>query len=381
MLDGQLKHRVPLVLAGIIKLPACPGSDVDRLGVRRSREKQKHQDEEWGRAHEGLRVEGAGSDGSTLGYTNTIQVEPVLGYSVIAPLECWTQRSASAAHGDPMALWPKVAVIILAGLLVANAMILWIGISRQQRSLARLLRELVSHAGAAPPPVFPALESLPPPVARYFMRAFPRGPVATRIARFEQRGELRTEIEAQRWLPFDATHVVTPLAPGFVWNARVRIAPLLHVRVRDALVQGRGSGQVALLSAVRVSAAEGEVAMNSGSLHRFLAEAVWYPTALLPSSRLQWTGVNDSTALATLTDHGLSVSLEFRFNAAGEVAAIYTPARWGTFHGHYEQRAWEGHFRNYQVQGDVVVPSEGDVGWYVDGRWEPVWRGRILSVE
>jgi hypothetical protein len=54
---------------------------------------------------------------------------------------------------------------------------------------------------------------------------------------------------------------------------------------------------------------------------------------------------------------------------------------WGTFRGHYEQRHWEGHFRNYQVQGDVLVPSEGDVGWYVDGRRQPLWRGQMMKIE
>jgi hypothetical protein len=107
--------------------------------------------------------------------------------------------------------------------------------------------------------------------------------VAIRVARFAQRGELRTEVDAQRWLRFEASHMVTPLVPGFLWDARVRMAPLLHVRVRDALMQGEGSGEVALLSALRVSSAAGGMAVNSGSLHRFLAEAVWYPARFFPA--------------------------------------------------------------------------------------------------
>ena len=69
-----------------------------------------------------------------------------------------------------------------------------------------------------------------------------------------------------------------------MWNARVEVAPLLHVRVCDALVEGRGSGHVSLLSAFTVSSDSGTPEMNAGSLHRYLAEAVWYPVALLPSA-------------------------------------------------------------------------------------------------
>jgi hypothetical protein len=79
--------------------------------------------------------------------------------------------------------------------------------------------------------------------------------------------------------------------------------------------------------------------MKSGSLHRNLA--VWYPTALLPSSQLQWTHIDPTKALATLTNDHVSVSLEFRFADSGEVTGIYTPARWGTFAGGYRQVPWE----------------------------------------
>jgi hypothetical protein len=244
-----------------------------------------------------------------------------------------------------------------------------------------MISSLSSPLAYAPTQPLPSDDELPVPLARYFRRAFPSGAVLFRLARLEQEGELRTELENVRWLPFRATHLVTPEPPGFLWNARVEIAPLLHVRVRDALVLGRGSGEVALLSAFRVDGAEGTVEMNSGALHRFLAEAVWYPTALLPSGRLTWRGVNDTAALATLTNSGVAISLEFRFNRAGEIVSIFTPARWGTFHGRYQQRAWEGHFRHYQARGDVVVPTEGEVGWYVGNELKLVWRGRITDVE
>jgi hypothetical protein len=166
-----------------------------------------------------------------------------------------------------------------------------------------------------------------------------------------------------------------------VWNARVAVAPLLHVRVRDAYLEGSGSGHVSLMSAFGVSAASGTPEMNSGALHRFLAEAVWYPVALLPGLQLQWRPIDSSRALATLTDHGISVSLEFRFAETGEVTGIYTPARWGTFGGGYEQRPWEGHFRHYEATNGFRVPMEGDVGWYTDNEWHAVWKGTVLDLE
>ena len=200
-----------------------------------------------------------------------------------------------------------------------------------------------------------------------------------RSARFLQEGVLRASVRSERWLPFTARHTVQPLDVAFDWDARVRIAPLLHVRVQDSLAGGRGAGRVKLMSLVTLASAAGTPQMNSGSLHRFLGEAPWYPSALLPSESLRWRELDDGAAIATLTHSGSTVSLEFRFNAASEVAGIYTPARWGRFAGRYQQRAWEGHFMRYRRRAGMLVPDEGEVGWYDAGSWQCVWRGRILE--
>ncbi len=269
------------------------------------------------------------------------------------------------------------AVVLTVGLIAA----VWIGARREARGRTAHVERLMGAAGTAPAPSgFEALDSLPAPVARYLRRVLPERRTI-RVVRIRQAGRLRTDVRSERWLPFEAEHVAAPQAIGFVWNARVHVAPLVHVAVRDAYVRGEGSAHVSLLSWLPVGAAGGTPEMNSGALHRFLAEAVWYPTALLPASNLRWTAIDAGRALATLTDHGVSVSLEFRFADTGEVSGIYTPSRWGTFHGGYEQRPWEGHFGDYRMRDGVLVPTNGDVGWYAGERWQAVWDGTITAYE
>jgi hypothetical protein len=273
-----------------------------------------------------------------------------------------------------------VLLTIVAAFLVALSVAVWIGSHRQQRELSAEIDRLLRVAPDATEASWSELDSLPAPVARYLRWALPER-TSIRVVRIQQVGTLRTNVQSDRWMEFTAEQIAAPAATGFVWNARVTVVPLLHVRVLDAFVEGRGSGRVALLSAFTVSADAGTPEMNSGSLHRFLAEAVWYPTALLPSPKLRWSPIDGNTALATLTDHGISVSLEFRFTDTGEISGIYTPARWGAFGGGYQQRPWEGHFRNYHARGGIRVPTEGDVGWYSENEWHPVWRGTITSFE
>jgi hypothetical protein len=94
---------------------------------------------------------------------------------------------------------------------------------------------------------------------------------------------------------------------------------------------------------------------------------------------LKWAPVDDRKALATLTANGVTVSLEFRFNGRDEIIGIYTPARWGSIDGGFKQVAWEGHFRNYHARDGMIVPAEGEVGWYSTGRWLSVYKGTVTD--
>jgi len=272
-----------------------------------------------------------------------------------------------------------VHLVLIATLILGAA--LWLARLRQHRALAALMRSIETAARTARPRSagIQASETLPAPVARYLGHVLPAQSRWIRLARYEQSGSLRTGTRNHRWMPFTAAQVVAPGIPAFVWDAKVRFLPFLHVRVRDSLLHGRGAGQVSLLSALPISGAGGNPEINAGALHRFLAEAVWYPTALQPSPLLCWEPIDDTRASAALTCGGICVSLEFRFNEHHEVAGIYTPARWGSFEGGYRQVAWEGRFADYAEHDGVLVPTRGEVGWHDAGEWHAVWRGSIAA--
>jgi hypothetical protein len=196
-----------------------------------------------------------------------------------------------------------------------------------------------------------------------------------------QSGVLRTSTTTDAWSSFTARQVIVPPATGFVWNAKVETSLATHVRVLDSYIAGIGSGRVSILSAFAVASESGDPELNSGALHRYLAEAVWYPTALLPQSGVIWSPINDHSAMATVIDRGTSVSLEFRFNDVGEVVGIYSPGRFGRFDGEYKQMPWEGHFRDYQLRGDMRIPTYGEVGWYEGETLQLVWKGNLIDVQ
>ena len=55
-------------------------------------------------------------------------------------------------------------------------------------------------------------------------------------------------------------------------------------------------------------------------------------------------------------------SVEFRFNDADEVIAVYSPERYGRFDGENRIVEREGHFGDYRAQDGFWVPEHGEVG-------------------
>ena len=73
----------------------------------------------------------------------------------------------------------------------------------------------------------------------------------------------------------------------------------------------RGSMQASMFGLYSIVDQTGRPELNAGALQRFLGEAIWFPTALLPSTAVTWTPRDDRSAIVTLRD-GATVSLRVR---------------------------------------------------------------------
>lgn len=279
-----------------------------------------------------------------------------------------------------MGKWLVVAAVTVA---VGVAFVILVGQARESTNARRLAATLMESANrpSGGTVAFESFTGLPTPVARYFRHVLTDGQALVDVARIEQSGRLRTSIATDRWSPFTASQLVVPSAKGFLWDARVALPLATHVRVLDSYIAGAGSGRVSILSAVAVASEAGAPALNSGALHRYLAEGVWIPTALLPQAGVVWTPIDEHSALATLTNRGTRVSLEFRFNDIGEVTAIYSDGRFGKFDGEYRRNPWQGHFKDYEIHGGMRIPMYGEVGWYDSGVLHMVWQGRVVAAD
>jgi hypothetical protein len=279
-------------------------------------------------------------------------------------------------------MWIKIAVTVFALLLVGLGGTLVLGTHRW----CTMTRGFVSRLNASRQTLQPAtytvaeIESLPAPVARYFRTVLRDGQLIVAGTYLVQTGEFRMGEAEESWRPFGATQVFRSRPAGFVWDARIRLALGLCVHVRDAYVNGAESMRGELLGLVRLVDAHDTPELTAGALQRYLTEAVWFPTALLPSQGVQWTRIDDSTARATLTDGGTTVSLEFGFSQDGLITSAFTPSRYREVHGAYQPTPWLCRYADYAVHDGMRIPLAGAVEWQLPDRPLPYWRGRITAV-
>ena len=282
--------------------------------------------------------------------------------------------------------WSRAARIggaVAAGLVASGAAAAVVGTYAWRRGIARRAAALAQHAqlhrASEQRPFRRAdLSDLPAPVARYFAFALPDGQSRIHVARVRWAGDMRLQPNAA-WRPFTADQRFTASPPGFVWNAAVKMMPLIPVRVRDSYVAGNGEMLGRVGGVVSVVHEGGTREMASSALVRWLGEAAWFPTALLPGDGVTWQAVDDTTARATIADGDIRVSGDFRFAPTGEMTRM-TAMRFRDVDGTSVETPFEGRYDGFERRQGVMVPRSAEAALLLpEGRFA-YWRGRPTNI-
>ncbi|MDY0296856.1 MAG: hypothetical protein RB296_06010 [Acidobacteriota bacterium] len=276
-------------------------------------------------------------------------------------------------------MWWKVTAIVFVVLVVVVAAAIICGTNRWRSGTRDL------HAGmeATRVPVSPTkynsgeLEGLPALVQRYFRKVLKDGQLMVTAVNIEHTGTFNMNESKEKWVPFTSRQRVVTRRPGFVWDARVRMAPGFTVHVHDAYVAGEGILHAKLFGTFPVMNQVSTPELAHGELMRFFAEAVWYPTSLLPSQGVTWEAMDNTRASATITDGTTTIKLVFRFDSEGLIDSVYADGRYRELNGGLASVPWQGRHWGYEMRDGMLVPLEGEVAWLFPDGAKPYWRGRI----
>ncbi|MCF8011735.1 MAG: hypothetical protein K9L17_07030 [Clostridiales bacterium] len=206
------------------------------------------------------------------------------------------------------------------------------------------------------------LEALPSCVKKWLKYSGLVGKEKIRTVRLKQKASMRLK-KGLRWMPTVAEQYFTADQPGFIWKAKIKAAPLFHIMGRDKYYEGKGNMLIKILSLVTVANSKGKE-IDQGTMLRYLAETVWFPSAAL-SSYITWEEIDAKSARATMSYGGITASGIFTFNKKGEVIN-FTAERYGEFNGQFKKRTWLVCVNDYKEFNGIKVPAKAEVTWRLD---------------
>jgi hypothetical protein len=276
-------------------------------------------------------------------------------------------------------MWIQWMAIITVLIIVSLGIAALYGSYRWQIGTDNLRAQLTNGRREIQPKIYDQQEisGEPAPVQRFFRTVLKDGQAIALVVKLDQQGEFSFNEMKDKWNPFTATQLFIAQRLGFDWNARIQIAPGLNAFVHDTYLLGEGNLHASLLGLFTVADMHDTPELNQGELLRFLAEAVWYPTALLPSQGVVWEAINDTSARGTLTDGTTTVSLVFQFNAKGVISTIRAEAR---YRDKLTAMPWVGRFGEYSIQNGMLIPLYGEVGWEHPEGLRLYFKGRITEI-
>jgi len=260
-------------------------------------------------------------------------------------------------------------ILLILGVVIV-IIILFITISKIlfDKKVTKEIDILTEEGSKAPSKTFSLndLEGLPEPVQRYFKYALKDGQEHIKFVRLKQIGEFRMK-ENQGWMPIKAEQYFTTENPAFIWQVKLTMASFIWIEGRDMYYKCKGNMLIKLLSIITVADAKGSE-MDISSLIRFLSEAPWFPTALLPSDYIEWKEIDSNSAQVVIKDNGYTASGIFTFNEKGEIIKFVTNDRYMEVDGKYFKEQWGGYYRNYQEVDGMKIPIEAEVEWNLSDR-------------
>jgi hypothetical protein len=199
-------------------------------------------------------------------------------------------------------------------------------------------------------------EALPEPVWRYFLHVMNNPQPYISYVRLKHHGQFKTAVNAN-WKEITGEEYFTIENPGFIWKGRVGFMTAI-----DSFVSGNGSLKVYLFSILRIANGSG-TKFTQGELLRWLGESVWFPTALLPSDKLQWETIDDYHAKLVYAYNKIKVYYIVTFNEDYEITMLKTKR----YMDGRKLRTWIGKLFNYELLNGVLVPTKMEAIWRLNG--------------
>jgi hypothetical protein len=181
-------------------------------------------------------------------------------------------------------------------------------------------------------------------------------------------------------LPFKAEQWFPGSGIDFRWQARIRMAPLVHARVVDSFQDGRGALTARVLGFVPVARSRGP-ATDRGEAMRGLAELPWRPFAFREAPYFTWESGGTDKLGVSFDDGTTRAAVEFEVDGEGQVLGGAASKRPRAVGKSLVETAWSGTFGEYRLFDGLRVPTVAEVAWLLPEGPFTYWRGWVTRFQ
>ena len=203
------------------------------------------------------------------------------------------------------------------------------------------------------------LAGLPEPVRRNLHYTGVIGKPRIRTVSLKQKGFFRLK-PGKNWLPVRGTQYFTTEPPGFIWQAKIKMNPLLWISGEDTYSRGKGNMKMKLWSFSKFSDVSGPK-LDQGTMLRYLSEIIWFPTAYL-SNYLEWGPVDSDTSQVTMKYGGVTASALLSYDHEGRLTGFVADRYMGGKDDATLEK-WSVVPSEYKEIHGLMIPVKGEVTW------------------
>jgi hypothetical protein len=220
------------------------------------------------------------------------------------------------------------------------------------------------HRPALPDTITSAdLDSLPAPVKRYLEKTGVIGKEHLLTFRGKFTGQMKLGGEKAAWTKVNVVqYSVMDSTLTRVFYITTKMFGFIPIVGRDKYENGKGNMLIRVMDLFTVVNQSGPT-MDKSTLVTFLNDLSLFPMAML-SKKVTWEALSDTSARATLSDCGNSVSGIFYFTRDGDLNNFETRDRtYDDGRGDVRTAKWWTPLRNPTIYAGVRIFSEGDAVW------------------
>jgi hypothetical protein len=266
------------------------------------------------------------------------------------------------SQGLVISTWSDAKFGTIANAIILVAVVAGFGSWQFERRFLRDVAEAFRKAGTPSSVIITGadLVPLPAPVQRYLRQARVVGKPRLTSVRIDFTGQMRGKGKA--WFPMTTEQYNFFGEPTRLFFMKGKMFGLT-VPGYHAYKDGKATMEVRLFGLIPVVNHKGAMLDTTETVTLFNDMCMMAPASLI-DPRVSWEAIDDTSAKAIFTNHGMTVSAILTINAAGELTGWYSDDRYDVDAG--KKRRFSTPAANYRDADGYRVCGYGEAIWHYD---------------